>query len=276
MMMNTIIRAAPALLLGLLLAMPPAAPADAAGDPALRQGGKGQVRAIIDGDTLVLATGDRVRLVGIQAPKLPLGRRGFRPWPLAAEAKAALAALTLGKTVTLSYGGRRVDRHGRLLAHVHDAQGRWIQGEMLRRGLARVDSFADNRARIAEMQRIEGAARAARRGIWRLPFYGVRRVTETPQFVNSFQLVQGRIRAVATVRGTTYLNFGRDWRTDFTIAITGKARRLFAKAGIDLAALAGRRIRVRGWLKSRNGPMIVVTHPEQIERLAKRRARREP
>lgn len=267
MTMNTAFRAAPALLLGLLLATLPPVPATAAGGAALRQGGTGQVRAIVDGDTLALATGDRVRLVGIQAPKLPLGRHGFPAWPLAAEAKAALAALTLGKTVTLSYGGRRVDRHGRLLAHLHDPKRRWIQGEMLRRGLARVYSFADNRARVAEMLRIEGTARAARRGIWRLPFYAVRRVTETPQFVNSFQLVEGRIRAVAVVRGTAYLNFGRDWRTDFTIAIAARARRLFAKAGIDLAGLAGRRIRVRGWLKSRNGPMIVVTHPEQIEGL---------
>ena len=38
---------------------------------------------IIDGDTLVLQSGVQVRLVGIQAPKLPLGRRGFTAWPLA-------------------------------------------------------------------------------------------------------------------------------------------------------------------------------------------------
>ena len=37
------------------------------------------------------------------------------------------------------------------------------------------------------------------------------------------------------------------------------------REGFDLAAYDGRRVRVRGWLKSLNGPMIEVTHPEQIE-----------
>ena len=41
---------------------------------------------IVDGDTLILADGREVRLVGIQAPKLPLGRKNFRTWPLADEA----------------------------------------------------------------------------------------------------------------------------------------------------------------------------------------------
>ncbi len=47
------------------------------------------------------------RLVGIQAPKLPLGRPGFSTWPLAWEAKRALERLVLGQRVTLSFGGRR-------------------------------------------------------------------------------------------------------------------------------------------------------------------------
>jgi micrococcal nuclease len=41
----------------------------------------------------------------------------------------------------------------------------------------------------------------------------------------------------------------------------------FTAAGIDLKALAGKRLRVRGWVMWRNGPMIEATHPEQIELL---------
>ena len=77
--------------------------------------------------------------------------------------------LTLGKSLSLAYGGRRMDRHGRLLAHLYDADGSWIQGAMLRRGMARVYSFSDNRSLVAEMLAIEGQARAARRGIWVTP-----------------------------------------------------------------------------------------------------------
>src|SRR3546814_9137278 len=75
---------------------------------------------VIDGDTLTLADGREIRLVGIQAPKLALGRAGFQPWPLAEEAKARLAAFTLGRSLDLGFGGRRGDRHGRVLAHLLD------------------------------------------------------------------------------------------------------------------------------------------------------------
>jgi endonuclease YncB( thermonuclease family) len=240
-----------------------AAPLGAA--PALEQGGEAACVEVIDGDTLVLDDGRQVRLVGIQAPKLPLGRPGFQAWPLAAEAKAALEALALGQLLTLAYGGRRLDRHGRALAHLHDASGRWLQGELLRRGLARVYSFRDNRALIPEMLALEGAARAARRGIWGDPFYRLRTTEEAARHVDTFQLVEGRVLDAAVVRGRAYLNFGPDWRTDFTATISPKDRRAFDRGGVDPLAFADRRVRVRGWIKSYNGPMIEVTHPEQIE-----------
>ena len=224
-----------------------------------------RVVEIVDGDTLILAGGRQVRLVGIQAPKLPLGRPGFTAWPLAAEAKAALAELTLGREVTLAYGGRRVDRHGRALAHLIAGAGTWVQGELISRGMARVYSFADNRALIPEMLTRERAARAARRGIWRWRFYAVRGAQDAGQHLGGFELVEGRVIAVAVVRKRVYLNFGADWRSDFTVTIAPRTRRLFEAEGIDPSAYEGRMLRVRGWVKSYNGPLIEATHPEQIE-----------
>lgn len=231
--------------------------------------GTARVTAVVDGDTVVLDDGSEVRLVGIQAPKLPLGRPGFRAWPLAEEARLALAALTDGATVELAYGGARRDRHGRRLAHLHlPARGDlWVQGELLRRGMARVYSFADNRALVPEMLALERAARAARRGIWALDYYAVRDASEAGNFTGGFQLVEGTVLETAVVRGRGYLNFGDDWRTDFTIAVPPEAMRLFRADGIDIAVYRGRPVRVRGWLKERNGPEIQASHPEQIELL---------
>jgi len=242
-----------------------AAPAEAAGRPRPAMVKSGWVSAVVDGDTLVLAGGTHVRLVGIQAPKLPLGRPGFRIWPLAPESKAALEALVRGKKLALSYGGQRIDRHNRLLAHLHDRDGSWIQGALLAGGMARVYSFADNRARAAEMLRLEAAARAVGRGIWGNPYYGVRTALETPQYFRSFQLVEGRVLKTAVIKRRGYLNFGPDWRTDFTISIAPRNMRAFRALGRRLEAYEGKRVPVRGWLKSYNGPVIDATHPEQIE-----------
>src|SRR3546814_9669358 len=71
-------------------------------------------------------------------------------------------------------------------------EGVWVQGEMLRRGMARVYTFADNRALVAEMLALEREARAARRGIWGHPFYAVRRHDALDRHIGTFQLVEGR------------------------------------------------------------------------------------
>ncbi len=246
----------------------------ASSKPALVSAGTGIPMEVVDGDTLVLGDGRRVRLVGIQAPKLPLGRAGFRQWPLAREAKAALEALVglsgVGltgqpKRLRLAFGGRRTDRYGRLLAHLFDDGGGWIQGGLLGLGMARVYSFADNRARITDMLAIERRARAAKRGIWGHPYYRVIGHLEASRFLDSFQLVEGTVLEGAQVRGRGYLNFGADWRSDFTIFISRRARKRFKRAGLGPESYSAKRVRVRGWVKSYNGPMIEATHPEQIE-----------
>jgi len=264
------------LLLGALLT-PLALSAPAlSGDPAAAQsttqsatqdGDGGRVTEIVDGDTIILADGRSVRLVGIQAPKLSLGRRNFNDWPLSDEAKTALGEMTSGEKVVLTFTGAEIDRHGRVLAHLHMEDGRWVQGHMLRAGLARVYSFADNRGRVAEMLALEREARLERRGIWADPFYRILEPDEASEHIGTFQIIEGRVVEAAKAGGRTYINFGPDWRSDFTVTLAPGTSRIFKAAEIDPLALNGRRVRVRGWLKSRNGPMIEITHPEQIELL---------
>ncbi len=233
----------------------------------LKPGARAIVARVVSGNTVELKSGKRLRLAGIQAPRLARG--GSAVWPLAADAKAALERLIGGKAIRLFHGGRRVDRYGRVIAHVQTgtAPGLWVQGRMLALGLARVRTYADNAALAKEMLRLEARARRARRGIWALPFYRVRHDRRLSGLLDTFQLVDGRVLRVAHTRRWTYLNFAPDWRRDFTISLDRAARRRFRKAGVDLDAMAGKRVRVRGWLFRRNGPMIQATHPAQIEML---------
>lgn len=242
-----------------------------AGWAALADGGHAMVASVLDGDTVVLTDRRQVRLPGLQAPKIALGRKGFADWPLGAQSKAALSALVAGRGVSLRFGGAREDRHGRVLAHLYrdDGQGAetWVQGEMLRLGMARMYTFADNRALAGAMRRLEREARGAGRGIWADAFYAVRRPEDTGRDVGTFQVVEGTVVDVSLVKGVAYLNFGEDWRTDFTVRIDKDALKTFAAAGLDPLEWAGRRVEVRGWIAKRNGPMISASHPEQIDLL---------
>jgi micrococcal nuclease len=225
------------------------------------------VAEIDQGDAFILEDGRRVRLVGIDAPRAPLGVPKDVPWRLAESAKTALADLAQNRIVTLRLGEVASDRYGRVLAQVYREDGMWLQGELLRRGLARVHSYADNRALVPEMLALEGEARSARRGLWRDPNYAVRRPEEAGRFIESFQLVEGTIVDVAKVKGQVFLNFAPDWRTAFTAHLPRDALPRFKESGIDPNSLKGARVRLRGWVRFYERPMIDVTHPEQIELL---------
>ena len=239
----------------------------------LRDGPKGTVTEIVDGDTLLLDTGLVVRLIGIQAPKLALGRDDYPDWPKGNEAKAALIALTLKKPVLLRYGGEEADRHGRALAQVYVTgdQPVWVQQKMLEQGFARVYSFADNRAGLPELFAAETRARAAGLGIWTDSYYRVRRAdrpADLTKLSGHYELVEGRVLQAEKLGAQLFVNFGRYFKEDFTAVIDARALRLFADLGADPLKLGGALVRVRGWIDDRDGPRVAVTHPEQIEVLA--------
>ena len=72
-----------------------------------------RVVRVVDGDTLDIDDGDRVRILGIDAPET-----GLAPECGGLEAFAFLASSVEGRRVTLEYGPTCRDPHGRLLAHV--------------------------------------------------------------------------------------------------------------------------------------------------------------
>jgi len=257
--------------LACLLLVITAAPALAAAPglpPGLQPGGSALVEAVIDGDSLMLADGRTVRMVGIQAPKLPKGRPNFAEWPFARDAEAALSGLVQGRTVALHFGGTQQDRYGRVLAQLVRDDGLWVQGELIRLGMARVYTFPDNRAAAAEMLALEHEARAEGRGLWADPFFAIRKPEEAGRYIGDLQLVEGKIVDGARTQNAVFLNFGADWHTAFTLRLNSEALRLFHADKVDPLALIGATVRVRGYIRrDRERALMDITHPEEIERL---------
>lgn len=227
----------------------------------LATGPVARVIAVLDGDTVILDDRQHVRLTGLNAPEIAHPPAPAEPY--GAEAKSELAQLLNNRQVHLYYGGARNDRYGRVLAHLVRDDGLWIQQEMVRRGAARVYTFADNRALAAPMLAAEQAARAARKGLWAKADYAVRNADQPIAPMEVFHVVEGRVTQVIFHRSWIFINFGADWRKDFTATISGKDRSLFDKNW--LMELEGQMIRVHGRVHYHNGPSVTVTHPEQIE-----------
>lgn len=224
-----------------------------------------RVASVTSGQTLTLASGLKVRLAGISVPK--------REAPFGREAHDALSGLVRGRSVRLSYGGDMRDRYDRALAQLHlltpeGAEDFWVQAEMVRLGLARVYTWPDEQIDFEALYRLEQEARSRGRGLWSHADYSVQgpEPNALAQKVDSLQLVEGIITSTADVRGRVYLNFGADYRTDFTVTVAKAHRKRFQ--AYDPVDLEGARIRVRGWIELINGPMIWASHPARIEVLS--------
>lgn len=224
-------------------------------EPAFEPAGQAQIQSVVDGMTVTLSDGRRLRLTGIEAPL-----RGA----LAAQAKTALADLVVSRSVELRSAGNPSDRQGRVVAQVY-AGSIWVQGELLRRGLARVHSTADNRLGIADMLALERQARRYHRGLWADRAYAVRSADDAVEVTGSFQLVRFKVGEVANSAGQVLISAGPDRRTAFALTLAPSVVKLCRDAGLDPMALKGKQILARGFIDGRVRPTIAITHPEQIE-----------
>jgi endonuclease YncB( thermonuclease family) len=279
---NSIKFAAPIISIGLMFAFPiPELFAQDRTQPpcTLQAGPTRAVTRVLDSETLLLDDGREVRLVGALAPRSPNHRADTRPWPPERAAIAALDDLVRGQSVKLAFSGRRSDRYGRLLAHVFLKRGGkrvWVQGELLSSGHARAYGLPGSLACMPELLAREGIARVANAGLWSNAAYAMRPAKRTRalmQLRNTYQIVEGRVVSVVATKGRTYINFDRDWRSDFTAGISAKLLRAKPDWAKALAALEGKEVQVRGWIEYRNGPFIDILDPGQITAIEKERRR---
>lgn len=218
-----------------------------------------RIAAVEANNTLVLPDRRRVRLEGL----LWATEKGV-PARLQRQTMAALRQQT-GQTVALRTGRPQLDRYGRLRAQVILFDGTWLQGALLSRGLARAQIAPDRPQCARELYVAEAEARAAHVGLWALPQYAIRSPGSLSWHdLGTFQIVEGTVLNVK-VSGRAYLNFGRNWRTDFTVTISPDDMKSFRHAGVDPYMYAGKSIRARGYIDRMNGFEIEVASPEAIE-----------
>ena len=118
---------------------------------------------IVDGDTLMLAGGVKVRVLGIDAPEME--RDGCPADFLAHKAKAALGELTLNRKIGLTYDRLRYDHYGRL-AYLWLPDHTLVNAELVRQGLARVYLMAPNLRYQKDLLTAQQEAIQAQRGVW--------------------------------------------------------------------------------------------------------------
>lgn len=223
------------------------------------------VRQVVDGDTVRLADGRSIRLIGINAPEL--GRKGRSDEPFAVQSKRRLQALVDASDgrVGLLYGEQRKDRYGRTLAHLYNRQGRNLEAQLLGEGLGFMVAVAPNSALVSCQAQAERQARRQRLGVWR-----TEQVKTAGQLKSGgFALLGGRVAGVQRNRGGLWLDLdgGRVLRV---------APELLGEFDVRaLQRLEGQRVEARGWVIDRQGRgglksgqarwMLPLTHSAMLE-----------
>ncbi|MBN2831243.1 MAG: thermonuclease family protein [Candidatus Omnitrophica bacterium] len=136
------------------------------------------VKRAVDGDTLVLESGERVRLIGIDTPEIhdsdKLSRDSKRSQQSASEIKAMgkksyefAKKLVEGKRVSLEFDVERYDKYKRLLAYVYLKDGTFVNAEIIKQGYASLMTFPPNVKYADLFLKLYREAQENKRGLWK-------------------------------------------------------------------------------------------------------------
>ena len=214
------------------------------------------VASVVDGDTLRLKAGQKVRLIGIDTPEL--GRDGHPDRPFAREAREALRHLVdlSGWRILLQPGIEPRDRYRRVLGHAYSTDGNNLTAALLRQGLGYQAVVAPNLNHLECYQAAELEARKAEAGLWRGKLEDAANLDSER---SGFHLLRGRVERVGRSRGAVWLNL--------TGAVAVKVpwgvwREMTPD---EPERFDERRLEVRGWFYRYKGKLRVeLSHPAAL------------
>jgi endonuclease YncB( thermonuclease family) len=221
----------------------------------------GEVAAIEDARTVRLADGRTLRLAGIE----PIAALFADPNAADGAASVLVSSLArlVGTDIRFQLLDEKPDRYGRGPALVV-ADGRLLQEDLVGEGLAVAFAVTGPIPCFEKLLAAEDEARKLGRGFWAgaaLPFAIPENLAQRTGLLTIFE---GNVLTVGNRASRTYLNFGRRWSDDVTAEILAADRDAFGGEE-GLSKMAGRRVRVRGVVADRNGPLVTVRSPMQIE-----------
>jgi len=226
------------------------------------------VEQVIDGDTVILDGGEMVRYLGINAPEVRIwdgNKWVLRPQVFGKEAMSHNEMLVKGKRVHLEYDQRKRDKYNRLLAYVSVGEV-FVNGELVKQGMALMDVRTPNLKYQKKFLDLQKEARHFQRGVWRKIADNTASHKDAHKYIGKIGVVEGEIVGVHLGKERLYLNFGRDFKKDFTCIIYRENLNNFLKTNNNpTRQFFEKKVRVYGFIKNINGPAIIICAPSQMD-----------
>ena len=220
------------------------------------------VKKVFDGDSILLSDGREIRYIGIDAPETG----GNRPAEYGgAEAADANENLIDSEEVSLEFDAEPTDSYGRTLAYVYVGED-MVNLTLVRSGVALAVPYPPNLRHWKDLEAAMDEARRAKRGLWADPDRWMVRADDAAEYIGESKTVVGRVISTGEIGAGIFLNFGPDYKTDFTAFIPRDDLAYFSGAGVTNPAdyYRGKTLEVTGSIYKKNGPSVTVRHPGQI------------
>jgi Micrococcal nuclease (thermonuclease) homologs len=215
------------------------------------------VEKVFDGDTILLADGQKVRLLGVNTPEVAGRNKAAEPGGDAA--KAWLKQRLEHKRVRLEFDVEKQDKYMRTLAYVFSEDQRHINEELVRGGFAAVNIYPPNLKYVDTLMAAQQNAEQAEMGIWRDRAYAARGFeTLNAENYKGWKRISGAIQTVKKTRKYSYLQFSGQ----VAVRIENKSLNLFPA----LRGYIGKRVEARGWvIKNKDRFVLPVRHPGELK-----------
>lgn len=220
------------------------------------------VRHVHDGDTVKLADGRSLRLIGINAPEVARDEQPAEAFALPARDLLRTLLTAHNNRVKLIHGREKKDHYQRSLAHLFLPDGTNLQAQLLTSGLVSAITIPPNDRFSRCYQQAEQRAFCKRQGLWSRPITAVEDLDDSAR---GFYVLRGKLKTIDSSHSGLWLTL----KHGLSLRIHPAQLALFDRQ--RLQSLLGQPVLVRGWLQAKKQPKpgerfyMQIKHPSSIE-----------
>lgn len=223
-----------------------------------------QVAHVVDGDTIKLVDGRKLRLIGINTPER--GHNGKKDEPFYQTAKNQLQKIIKKNQnqIKIVFGENKHDRHKRFLAHIFTMGNENITVILIKKGLGFTIAIPPNIRLLTCYQNAEREAQKQKRGIWDHKYSHAIDVNLLEKSARGFFRIKGTVQRTGESRSSFWLNLNTKSGAKFALRILKKNLPYFTE--FHPQSLLNRHLIARGWIYQIKGEQrMTIHHPASLQ-----------
>lgn len=222
---------------------------------------KVSLKRVIDGDTLLLESGETIRLIGINTPEVD--SRFSEAQPGGKAATEWLQKTLKDSSIWVEYDAEQFDKYQRRLAHVFLDSGQYLNAMLLRQGLAMLTLRPPNLRYGERLVRAQQQAEQTEQGVWAMAAYQHKTLADFEPGRSYRGWQRWQLMPQSVNAGRKYMHLEVSDKLSIHIPKTRLADFL------PLEAYLNKPLEVRGWMRRRgDAHHILVRHPSALIQLS--------